>query len=158
MKRILKALLSSISVISVACLMVGALGGYVVTADETTSAVTHTKKNLTTEAKNLYYGYNITGGKALMEADAIAKVHPIIDLNSHYPIEWTGFSGEQENKKYASFSLRDIVEEYAMSVSSDIEAAGKIKAIRLSANLGVAFNTEQRVSNCKLGRLDYVLY
>ena len=168
MKRILKALLSSISVISVACLMVGTLGGYVVTADETTSAVTQTKKNLTTEAKNLYYGYNITGGKALMEADAIAKVHPIIDLNSDYPIEWTGFSGEQENKKYASFSLRDIVEEYAMSVSSDIEAAGKIKAIRLSANLGVAFNTEQRVSSvyseyyemysCRIEKGSYVVH
>ncbi len=148
MKRILKALLSSISVISMASLLVGSLGSYVVLADETTTtAATQTKKNLTTEAKNLYYGYNITGGKALMEADAIAKVHPIIDLNSDYPIEWTALSGEQENKKYASFSLRDIVEEYAMSVSSDIEAAGKIKAIRLSANLGVAFNTEQRVSN-----------
>ncbi|MBR1904963.1 MAG: hypothetical protein IJ819_00680 [Clostridiales bacterium] len=58
MKRILKALLSSISVISVACLMVGTLGGYVVMADETTSAVTQTKKNLTTEAKNLYYGWD----------------------------------------------------------------------------------------------------
>ena len=75
MKRFVKALVSSISVLAVASFLAGSLGSYVVLADETTTnTVTQTKKNLTTEAKNLYYGYNITGGKSLMEADAIPKV------------------------------------------------------------------------------------
>ena len=168
MKRAVKALLSSISIFAVASFLVGSLGGFMVLADETTTPAAKSKKNLTTEAKNLYYGYNITGGKSLMEADAIPKVHPIIDLNSDYPIERNELSGEQENKNYASFSLRDLVEEYATSVAGGIEGSGNISAIRLSANLGVAFNTETRVSNvyseyyemysCKIEKESYIVH
>lgn len=165
MKRSLKNLASSISVAILSALLIGSLGNNIVLAEETTStSVTNTNKELTTEAKNLYYGYNITGGKSLMEADAIPKVHPIIDLNSDYPIKWTDFSGEQENKSFARSSFRELEKEFSLSVVDDTNAAWYV----FSANLDVAFNMDRKVSNayseyyemysCRIEKGSYVVH
>ena len=74
MKRALKSIVSFISVTTLSALLMGSIGTNIVLADETSSSsFAQSNKQLSTEAKNLYYGYNITGGKALMEA---AKRYP----------------------------------------------------------------------------------
>ncbi len=143
----------------------GSIGSNIVLADETSSSsVTQSNKQLSTEAKNLYYGYNIMGGKALMEADAIPKVHPIIDLNSDYPIEWNDLSGEQENKNFACSSFRELEKEFSLSVVDGTNAAWYV----FSANLDVAFNMDRKVKNayseyyemysCRIEKESYVVH
>ena len=166
MKRALKSVLSAVvSVATLSALMMGSIGYHVVLADETTNtSVAQNNKNLSTEAKNLYYGYNITGGKSLMEADAIPKVHPIIDLNSDYPIVWNDFSGEQENKNFACSTFRELQKEFSMSVVDKTNAEWYV----FSANLDVAFNLDKKVSNayseyyemysCRIEKGSYVVH
>ncbi len=165
MKRALKTVVSSISVATLSALLMSSIGYNVVLADETSSSsASPNNKVLTTEAKNLYYGYNITGGKSLMEADAIPKVHPIIDLNSDYPIVWNDFSGEQENKSFACSSFRELEKEFSLSVVDGTNAAWYV----FSANLDVAFNMDKKVRNayseyyemysCRIEKGSYVVH
>lgn len=165
MKRALKTLVSSVSVATLSALLMSSIGYNVVLADETSASnASQENKVLTTEAKNLYYGYNITGGKSLMEADAIPKVHPIIDLNSDYPIVWNDFSGEQENKSFACSSFRELEKEFSLSVVDGTNAAWYV----FSANLDVAFNMDKKVRNayseyyemysCRIEKGSYVVH
>ena len=165
MKRALKTIVSSVSVATLTALLIGSIGSGVALADETTStSAVQSNKELSTEAKNLYYGYNITGGKSLMEADAIPKVHPIIDLNSDYPIVWNDFSGEQENKSFTGSSFREIEKEFSLSVVDGTNAAWYV----FSANLDVAFNLDRKVKNayseyyemysCRIEKGSYVVH
>lgn len=166
MKHAIKALLSSvISVATISTILMSSIGYTVVLADETTNtSAAPSNKTLSTEAKNLYYGYNITGGKSLMEADAIPKVHPIIDLNSDYPIVWNDFSGEQENKNFACSSFRELEKEFSLSVVDNTNAAWYV----FSANLDVAFNLDRKVKNayseyyemysCRIEKGSYVVH
>lgn len=164
MKKISTNLLKSISLVLFSSIIVCYFGGDIVLADEPTPAEEQSNKVLTTEEKNLYYGYNLTGGKALMEADAIPKVHPIIDLNSDYPIQRNPFSGEQENMNFSGSSMKEVEKEFALSVVSGTEA----QIYMFNANLNVAFNLDKKVSNvyseyyemysCRIEKESYVVH
>ena len=165
MRCTLKAFVSSVSIATLTSVLISSIGINTVLADETTNSDAHqTNNNLSTEAKNLYYGYNITGGKSLMEADAIPKVHPIIDLNSDYPIVWNDFSGEQENRYFHSSSFRELEKDFSLYVVDGTEA----QIYYISANLDVAFNIDKKVSNiyseyyemysCRIEKGSYVVH
>ena len=96
------------------------------------------------EYENLYYGYDVTSGKSLLESDSLQRNYPIIDPNSNYSDYIVIKSGsEQDANNYVGSSMKEISEQYVTGIGASIY--GKIAMV--SADVESAFDTSNAIAN-----------
>ena len=103
-----------------------------------------------TEDQKLYYGYNVTSGKSLMEQDSLQTTFPIIDSTKTYNgktyndyITKVVGSSTVAYDHSQSYSLKSINTQYSSSVGADVY--GKIYAI--DTDLATTFDTSTTMQN-----------
>ena len=88
------------------------------------------------EYENLYYGYDVTSGKSLLESDSLQRNYPIIDPNSNYSDYIVIKSGsEQDANNYVGSSMKEISEQYVTGIGASIY--GKTRVCHLGVEKGV---------------------
>ena len=96
------------------------------------------------EIEKLYYGYNVTGGKDLMEPDALQTTFPIIDPDSDYKKYIKPFTGSEGNGiSYYGHNHNEVVNNYI--TGQIFNAFGDIYMV--NAEVSTKFKTEKKVNN-----------
>lgn len=82
------------------------------------------------------YGYNVAGGKAICETDAILLNNPILDINSEAIINNTKVFniGNTKYVNNTSSSVREISESFGQVLTGGLGATAKIAAVNVDIN------------------------
>ncbi len=103
-----------------------------------------------TEDQKLYYGYNVTGGKSLMEMGSQQMTFPIIDSTKTYNgktyndyISKVTGNTEVEYNHITAYSMNSMNSQYALSIGADVY--GKIYCI--DTDISASFDTSSTLAN-----------